>query len=194
MYNTIILLATLLVSAAAFAPASSTVKTTSLQMSDFSKAIGAQMPLGFFDPMGIMKDADQDKFDLYRKIETKHGRIAMMAVLGHIVTSKGDRMPGMEDCKVGLGGLTSIPGTVYLQMALTIGLLEMGYTSRQEEIEEIHLKKSGWDAKTIERKKAVELNNGRAAQMGILGLMTHELINGQPYVINGLLGMPVDIN
>jgi hypothetical protein len=193
MYSSIVLLASI-AGAAAFAPASQVRTTSSLQMADFSKEIGAQMPLGYFDPLGIMKDADQEKFDLYRKIETKHGRIAMMAVLGHIIASKGDRMPGMEACKVGLGGLTTIPGEVYLQLFATIGLLEMGYTSRQEEIEKIHLEKSKWDAKTIERKKAIELNNGRAAQMGILGLMTHELINGQPYVLNGLLGFPVDFN
>lgn len=37
----------------------------------------------------------------------------------------------------------------------------------------------GWDKfdeKTKLRKRAIELNNGRAAQMGILGLMTHEAI------------------
>ena len=38
----------------------------------------------------------------------------------------------------------------------------------------------GWDKFSDEeklRKRAIELNNGRAAQMGILGLMIHE-ING----------------
>jgi hypothetical protein len=37
---------------------------------------------------------------------------------------------------------------------------------------------------------AVELNNGRAAQMGILALMVHEKLDGNPYVINTLLGFP----
>jgi len=39
-------------------------------------------------------------------------------------------------------------------------------------------------------KRAVELNNGRAAQMGILGLMVHEQLGQDPYVINSLLGYP----
>ena len=49
----------------------------------------------------------------------------------------------------------------------------------------------GWDTfddATKEKKKAIELNNGRAAQMGILGLMVHDQINGEPLVINQLLG------
>lgn len=35
--------------------------------------IGAQAPLGFFDPLGLLKDADQNRFDRLRYVETKHG-------------------------------------------------------------------------------------------------------------------------
>ena len=45
-----------------------------------------------------------------------------------------------------------------------------------------------------DRKRGVELNNGRAAMMGILALMVHEELNGDPYVINSLLGSPVAFN
>jgi Chlorophyll A-B binding protein len=191
--SSVLVIAASLAGTSAFAPATQSTKSSALNMADFTKEIGAQMPLGFFDPLGIMKDADQEKFDLFRKIETKHGRVAMMAVLGHIVASKGDRMPGMDACKVGLKGLATIPSEVYMQLFATIAILEIGYTYRQEEIEKIHLEKSKWDAATIAKKKAVELNNGRAAQMGILGLMSHELIDGKPYIINELLGMSVSI-
>jgi Chlorophyll A-B binding protein len=197
MYSSVFLIASCLAGASAFAPSAtsrSSTTTSQLQMADFSKEIGAQMPLGFWDPLGFMKGGDQALFDSFREIEVKHGRVAMMAILGHIVTSKGDRMPGLEDCKVGLTGLSSVPQTVYAQLFATVLILEIGYGSRKDEIEKIHLEKSKWSAETIAKKKAVELNNGRAAQMGILGLMTHELIDGNPYVLNSLLGAPVPFN
>jgi len=59
-------------------------------MSKFDKEVGALPPLGYFDPLGLLKDADQTRFDRLRYVENKHGRIAMLAVLGHIVTTKGD--------------------------------------------------------------------------------------------------------
>ena len=56
---------------------------------------------------------------------------------------------------------------------------------------------TGWDTFSDEtklRKRAIELNNGRAAQMGILALMVHEKLDGHPYIINDLLGAPYTWN
>lgn len=52
----------------------------------------------------------------------------------------------------------------------------------------------GWSAEKQKSKAAIELNNGRAAQMGILALMVHEKLNNDPYIINSLLGAPVPFN
>lgn len=60
----------------------------------FDKELGAQPPLGFFDPLGLVADGDADKFDRYRYCEIKHGRIAMLAILGYIVQETGARLPG----------------------------------------------------------------------------------------------------
>jgi hypothetical protein len=46
----------------------------------------------------------------------------------------------------------------------------------------------------LNKKLAIELNNGRAAQMGILALMVHEKLDNNPYIINSLLGSPVPFN
>jgi outer membrane biosynthesis protein TonB len=48
--------------------------------SPFAKEIGVQAPLHFFDPMEFLDGADQNRFDVIRGIELKHGRIAMLAV------------------------------------------------------------------------------------------------------------------
>jgi hypothetical protein len=62
----------------------------------------------------------------------------------------------------------------------------------QEDIEEKC--ESDYPALTVDRRKAVELNNGRAAMMGILALMIHEKLDNNPYIINSLLGYPVAFN
>ena len=149
----------------------------------------------------MLEEADQERFDRLRAVETKHGRIAMMAVLGHIVTSAGVRLPGeiaygvpFTSVKNGLAALESMPLAGIAQIIAFIGLIEIGYTTRQEEIEAAQLKASKWNEATIRKKKAIELNNGRAAQMGILGLMVHEKLDNNPYIINSLLGSPVAFN
>eukprot|EP00550_Attheya_septentrionalis_P008960 CAMPEP_0198279784 /NCGR_PEP_ID=MMETSP1449-20131203/11_1 /TAXON_ID=420275 /ORGANISM="Attheya septentrionalis, Strain CCMP2084" /LENGTH=42 /DNA_ID= /DNA_START= /DNA_END= /DNA_ORIENTATION= len=40
----------------------------------FDNELGAQAPLGFFDPLGLVDDQDQEKFDRLRYVEIKHGR------------------------------------------------------------------------------------------------------------------------
>ena len=121
----------------------------------------------------------------------------MLAILGHLVTAAGVRLPGdiaygvpFADMKAGLAAFETIPFYGTLQIIFFIGLIEGGFRDRKEEIEEAQLTASKWDQATIDKKMAIELNNGRAAQMGILALMVHEKLNNDPYVINTLLGAP----
>ena len=48
-------------SAAAFAPAQ--VGKASTALNDFESELGSQAPLGFFDPLGMLADAYQERFD-----------------------------------------------------------------------------------------------------------------------------------
>lgn len=150
-----------------------------------------------WDPLGLLKDADQERFDRLRYVETKHGRISMLAILGHLVTTSGYRLPGeiafgipFASVPSGLAAANVIPFGGLVQIFFFIGALEIGFGSRQREIEEYCAPIFGTDR----RRLAVELNNGRAAMMGILGLMVHEKISDSPYVINELLGYPVPFN
>eukprot|EP00523_Entomoneis_sp_CCMP467_P010886 CAMPEP_0168731570 /NCGR_PEP_ID=MMETSP0724-20121128/7329_1 /TAXON_ID=265536 /ORGANISM="Amphiprora sp., Strain CCMP467" /LENGTH=199 /DNA_ID=CAMNT_0008778573 /DNA_START=29 /DNA_END=628 /DNA_ORIENTATION=+ len=188
--------ASLLASAAAFAPSQQGSKASTALNADFSKELGAQMPLGFFDPMGMTADIDQDEFDRLRWVELKHGRVAMLAVVGYLTTYAGVRFPGAEEIPAGFAALSATPGMVWAQMIATWATMEaanrdqkdtMGVNSGWTGGEFIGDFRNGfidfgWDKQTDEwkmKKRAVELNNGRAAQMGILGLMVHEQLGNQ---------------
>lgn len=208
-----ILLSTLLAgSAAAFAPQQISSRTSVSMGMAFENEVGAQPPLGFWDPLGLLNDADQARFNRLRYVEVKHGRVAMLAVLGHIVTTGGVRLSGdidyhgtsFESIPTGIAALTKVPAAGLLQIFLFCGLLEISVMKditgdgefpgdfRNDFID------FGWDTfspEEQERKRGIELNNGRAAQMGILALMVHEeLPSHDPYMINGLLGYPIDFN
>jgi hypothetical protein len=181
-------LATLIAAATAFAPAKQATQTTSLN--SFEGELGAQAPLGFFDPLGLVADGDQEKFDRLRYVEIKHGRICMLGVVGYLVTAAGIRLPGdidysgtaFSDIGSGWEGSQAVPVAGALQVFAFVGFLELAVMKditggefpgdfRNDALD------YGWDtfdAETKLQKRAVELNQGRAAQMGMLGLMVHD--------------------
>jgi hypothetical protein len=184
----LIIAASLLAGAAAFAPASQTATSTTLKASPFEGEVGAQPPLGFFDPLGITNGVDQETFDRLRYTEVKHGRIAMMAVVGYLTTMSGARFPGLEDVPAGFGAWAALPSSWLIWTVFTGASLEImmrdasGYGGFEGPAEFPGDFRNGYidfgwdklDDATKLRKRSIELNNGRAAQMGILGLMVHE--------------------
>jgi hypothetical protein len=192
----LIIAATLAASAAAFAP--SKVAQTSTSLNAFEDELGAQAPLGFFDPLGLLNgDVDQERFDRLRYVEIKHGRISQLAFLGQVVTRAGIHLPGDIDYSgdafasypngvAALIGPDSIPTAGLVQLVSFIGLLEIGFMkdvagTGNEFVGDFRngYIDFGWDEfdeETKLQKRAIELNNGRAAMMGILGLMVHEEI------------------
>ena len=187
-----VLAAVFMAGASAFmAPPMAPVSTTALKASPFADEVGAQAPLGFWDPLGFLKDADQERFNLLRYIELKHGRVAMLAMLGQIVTKAGIHFSGtidaagtlpFKDIPTGLKGLEAIPGTGLGQIILFCGFLEVCVMKEAIPGETPGdflngMKPGYWTALSPEAKrskKSIELNNGRAAMMGILGLIVHE--------------------
>jgi hypothetical protein len=184
------ILASLLASAAAFAPAQNAARTSVATNMAFEDELGAQAPLGFFDPLGLFGDCDQAKFDRLRYVEIKHGRISMLAVVGYLVAEAGVRLPGNIDYSGttfasipnGFGAFDAISSGGIGQIIVFIGLLELAVMKditggefvgdfRNDAID------FGWDSfdeATKLKKRAIELNQGRAAMMGILALMVHE--------------------
>lgn len=161
--------------ASAFAPSQQSATRTSLQA--FEDEIGAQEPLGFWDPLNFVYEQDQARFDRLRYVELKHGRISMLAVLGHLVTTSGYRLPGAIDkagtefasIKTGIAGLSQIPTNGLAQIVLFIGFLEL-FVMKDVNGEAEFMGDfrngfaPGWknlsEAEKTQ-KRAIELNNGR---------------------------------
>merc|ERR1711956_45591 len=98
--------------------------------------LGVQPPLGFFDPLNLLENADQERFDRLRYVEIKHGRICQLAFLGQIVTRYGVHLPGNIDYSgdsfdsfpngvAALIGPDSIPTAGLVQLISLVGFLEI---------------------------------------------------------------------
>mmetsp|Transcript_13609 Transcript_13609/g.19605 ORF Transcript_13609/g.19605 Transcript_13609/m.19605 type:complete len:176 (+) Transcript_13609:222-749(+) len=151
--------------------------------------IGVTAPLGVFDPFNQLA-LFPEKFERRRAVERKHGRIAMVAVVGMLVHNAGIEIPGylspslgvkFSDIPDGFAGLFSIPTLGLLQILLAIGFMEGGVWNASNYSGDYG---TGYLGKTLEgeelkTKLDLELNQGRAAMMGIFGAMIQEGIQGQ---------------
>merc|ERR1719464_2359190 len=185
-----VILAAAVASAAAFAPASVGKAPTALGA--FESELGAQPPIGFWDPLGFLDKADQETFDRLRYVELKHGRVSQLAFLGQITTRGGIHLPGKIDFEghdfadfpdglAAINGPDAISTPGLLQVLALIAFLEIrvmtdvtGGAQFQGDFRNGF--DFGWDKQSPEwqaQKRGIELNQGRAAMMGILGLMVH---------------------
>merc|ERR1711935_415374 len=127
------ILASLVAAASAFAPVQQAAKTAT-SLSAFEEELGSQAPLGFFDPLGLVEDGDQEKFERLRYVELKHGRICMLGVVGYLVTAAGVRLPGaidlsgtqFADIGPGFESISGISTAGLLQLFAFVGALELG--------------------------------------------------------------------
>lgn len=191
--KSVIAMSAVLASASAFVPsapfmgakvvAPARTSTSSLAMSA-ADLVGASAPLGFFDPMGFSKGPEA-QLNKYREAELKHGRTAMLAVVGFLTQENFHPLYN--------GGLSSnpckaifeVPPEGLFQILMFIGFLE--YVISQIQLKPGYIPgdyvgsnelfdgegHDGW--RNFQTK---ELHNGRAAMMGITGLVTHNLITG----------------
>jgi len=155
--------------------------------------IGVTPPLGVYDPLNLLATPvtyPRRSYERYVELEIKHGRIAMLATLGVITTEAGFRWPGYLSKSLDLkfsdipgGALDSyaaVPAIGWLQIVLFIVILELGYGATPPGNEPGDVGGPSWirydDPEVKKFKLNAERNNGRAAMMGIIGMMTHNAL------------------
>lgn len=154
---------------------------------------GGPFPEDFWDPAGITNGKSKEEILNLRAMELKHGRVAMLAVLGWFHVAAGYHIIG--DYAVGehldnnpLVNLTQMPMGGIWQVVFTIMCLEWVTTYVCKPPEEKPWDILGWTDILIEDEKSIwnqfrkaenqELNNGRLAMMGITGLIAQDVLFG----------------
>jgi hypothetical protein len=179
---------------------------------------GSLDPVPEFDPFGFVKDADIEKVKNFREAETQHGRAAMLAALGLIVTEEPIEFHPLflaNDKDIGpairhLDEVRAAAPFFFEILAILIGSLELnraikgwsspgdvlgsGRTLKEDyypgdiDFDPLNLKPEDPEEFAIMQTK--ELQNGRLAMIGIAGMVAQELVNGKEIFVN--LGVAVD--
>ena len=169
---------------------------------------GATAPLGFFDPLGFCGgEASESRVRFLREAEVKHGRVAMLAALGFLVGENFHPLFGGEINVPSYVAFQATPLQDYWKWVVAvIGLIEIGSVNtlyfplaiqwrdgkrnvffRPWQTRESHspgdlgFDPLGWkpaEAEDLKMMQAKELNNGRAAMVGIAGMVAQELVSG----------------
>jgi hypothetical protein len=146
---------------------------------------------------GFLDRADQETFDRLRYVDLKHGRVSQLAFLGQITTHARLHLPGDIDRGghafasfpnglAAINGPDAISTAGLLQVTALVALLEIRImTDVIGDAEFWGDFRNGFDLRGDKQteewklqKRAVELNQGRATMMGILGIMVHKQLGG----------------
>merc|ERR1719379_3234052 len=138
-----------------------------------------------------------DKYRRWQEMEIKHGRFAMAACLHVFVTEAGFRWPGYlslaEDIKFSdmpggtIASWAALPNLAWAQIVLIVALFDNSVAAQDPTKEPGDVGGPLWvryedrpGQSGKEFKLNAERNNGRAAMMGILGMIIHEGLTGNP--------------
>lgn len=142
-----------------------------------AEQVGAMMPLGYFDPLGMCPAGNEGKFRRFREAELKHGRVAMLASVG-MVTQHYLRLPGFENVPSGTLAIEVEPANKAWWFIIALcGVLDF-FVFKQDFNKEVgdfgdpagFSKIFGYN-KDIREK---EINNGRMAMMSAIGILWAE--------------------
>jgi light-harvesting complex I chlorophyll a/b binding protein 1 len=197
-----IVLFAVIASTLAFAPLSTRASRTSISMA-MTDLPGITSPLGFFDPLGLSKNADSKEINRLREAELKHGRVCMLAFVGILVGEAvefstplyGDKIVGPAiyqfqeaDQLTGFGfaffivGLISVIEGLGVQRNWADGKVRADITPGDLNWDPLSLKPS--DPAKLAALQTKEINNGRLAMIGVAGMIVQELVNGKGILEN----------
>jgi hypothetical protein len=150
---------------------------------------GGPLVTDVWDPLGLMKGKSEEQLLYWRAVELKHGRVAMLACLGWFHVAAGWHFIG--DAANGyvrvsddpLINVTQLPMGGMWQLVFTLMIMEWLTTYVMKPPKEAPWDILGWEPITIETEQwrlhqLKELNNGRLAMFGILGLIGIDAAGG----------------
>lgn len=167
---------------------------------------GVVAPLGFFDPLDFADKADKATMMRYREAEVTHGRVAMLATVGFLVGEKVEGSSFLFDSQIsgpGITHLAQVPVGFWVALTIAIGaseqyrattgwvepenvpfdkpgLLREGYVPGDLGFDPLGLKPKSEDG--LKTRQTKELQNGRLAMIGVVGIVIQELIDGKGIV------------
>merc|ERR1719258_638958 len=153
--------------------------------------IGVQAPAGFWDPLNF-SETQPEGFERRRAVERKHGRIAMVAMLGCLIHNADIEFPGylsvsqqlkFSDIPNGGQGIFAVPPQGLAQILAFAALVELAWWPANKYDGDYGCGFFGaeLDAEKKTQKLNAELANGRLAMLGIFGNMVAEAQTGQTF-------------
>ena len=213
------------IGASAFAPSVNKAKSSSLNavnwipdQSAFAYGLpGSLDPVPEFDPLGLAKDQSLETLKKWREAETQHGRVAMLAFIGLLITEEPIAFHPLfevnnKDIGPAIRHLDEVRASspIFFEVfALFIGALEVnraligwkspeGETKFQELNDEYYpgdvnfdpLGLKPDDAEEFFAMSTKEIQHGRVAMLATAGIIAQEITNGKEIFVN--LGLAAD--
>lgn len=173
---------------------------------------GALDPVGNFDPLGFTEGKDFETIKQYREAELQHGRVAMLAALGMLVTEEPIEFHPLFEASVKdigpairhLDEVRAVSPQFFEILALVLGAIEFnraltGWTAPGDVLgtgrvfnEDYFPGDVGFDPLGLAPEDpeefyalhTKELQNGRLAMLGWAGMVAQELVNGKEIFVN----------
>ena len=170
---------------------------------------GIQAPTGYFDPMGIADKVNDKTLLWFRAAEIKHGRVAMAAFLGCVVTGVGAHFPGAVDldgtsfASLADGDLFAawdkMPADGKQQIVAAIGGIESVFEAQKPHYLQggtpgkvrltgttAGVLESKYDAEKLASMRNSEIANGRLAMLAMAAFVAAEVIPGSVPALTNL--------